>query len=394
MVTLTTADKALKSVYLGVLTNQFNLNTNPLFAKIKKSSTYVTGKEVIKTAPIGINGGIGAGSEDGALPTANGNTYVQMKQTLKNLYGTIEISDKAIRASQNDAGAFVNLLNAEMDGLIKASTFNFSRMLMGNGKGYLAELQSGKTNTAVADTVMNIMEGMIVDVYDSSNSVIKDGFAGVKIVSINRNTKTITFDKNVGGITDLSDGGYYLVVQNSLDKEIFGLDGIFDTTNFTSIYGLARSTNAWLTPVLKTSVGSLSDAAIQAGIDTVEEFYGSDIDFITCASDVKRKYQTYLASLSRNIDILNLEGGYKAISYAGIPVMSDRFMKSGTMYLLNSKAFTLHQLCDWEWLEGDDGTILKQKPGYPCYSATLVKYAELMCDQPCGQVKMSGITVS
>lgn len=393
MVTLATADKALKSVYLGVLTNQFNLNTNPLFAKIKKSSTYVTGKEVIKTAPIGINGGIGAGTEDGALPASNGNSYAQMKQTLKNLYGTIEISDKAVRASQNDAGAFVNLLNAEMDGLIKASTFNFSRMLMGNGKGLLTEINSGNSNTAVVDNVMRIMEGMIVDIYDSNSYSLVNDYKGAKIVSINRNTNTVTFDKNVGTISDLSDGGYYLVVQNSLDNEIFGLDGIFDTINFPTIYSLSRSTNSWLTPVLKGSVGALSDAVIQSGIDTVEEFYGSEIDFITCASNVKRKYQTYLSTLSRNIDVMNLEGGYKAISYAGIPLLSDRFMDSGTMYLLNSKAFTLHQLCDWEWLEGDDGSILKQKAGYSCYSATLVKYAELMCEQPCGQVKLSGITV-
>lgn len=393
MVTLATADKALKSVYLGVLTNQFNVNTNPLFAKIKKTSTYVTGKEVIKTAPIGINGGIGAGTEDGALPASNGNTYAQMKQTLKNLYGTIEISDKAIRASQNDAGVFVNLLNAEMDGLIKASTFNFSRMLMGNGKGYLAEIESGSGYTCVVDAINNLIEGMVVDVYDSSSSSVRTGYTGVKILSIDRANKKVTFDTQVGAISDLDDGGIYLVVQNSVDKEIFGLDGIFDTTSFPTIYSLSRAANTWLNPTITTGVGALSDAKIQSGIDTVDEYYGSNIDFITCSSSVKRAYQTYLASLSRNIDVMNLEGGFKAISYAGIPIMSDRFMKSGTMYLLNSNAFTLHQLCDWEWLEGDDGSILKQKPGYACFSATLVKYAELMCDQPCGQVKLAGITV-
>ena len=146
-------------------------------------------------------------------------------------------------------------------------------------------------------------------------------------------------------------------------------------------------------PHLQKEVGTISDAKIQTAIDYVEEYFGSDIDFITCSSDVKRAYQTYLASISRNIDIMNLNGGYRAISYAGVPVLSDRFMESGTMYLLNSKAFTLHQLCDWEWLEDEDGSILKQKPGYPCYSATLVKYAELMCEKPCGQAMLSGITV-
>ena len=393
MVTLSTADKALKSVYLGVLTNQFNLNTNPFFAKIKQSSTYVTGKDVVKTAPFGINGGIGAGAEDGALPTASGNNYVQLRQTLKNLYGTIEISDKAIRASQNNAGAFVNLLNAEMEGLIKASTFNFSRMLMGDGTGFLGKILTATGKQATVDNVANIMEGMIVDIYSVDTFALENDFCGARIVNIDRVNKRVVFDKNVGEIADVNDGACRLVVQNSLNNEIFGLKGIFDTSNYGTIYGLSRSDNKWLEPHLQKEVGTISDAKIQTAIDYVEEYFGSDIDFITCSSDVKRAYQTYLASISRNIDIMNLNGGYRAISYAGVPVLSDRFMESGTMYLLNSKAFTLHQLCDWEWLEDEDGSILKQKPGYPCYSATLVKYAELMCEKPCGQAMLSGITV-
>lgn len=42
----------------------------------------------------------------------------------KDLWDTIEISDKATRSSTNNESAFVNLLNDEMDGLIKSSSFN------------------------------------------------------------------------------------------------------------------------------------------------------------------------------------------------------------------------------------------------------------------------------
>ena len=55
------------------------------------------------------------------------------------------------------------------------------------------------------------------------------------------------------------------------------------------------------------------------------------------------------------------------------------------MFLLNTDDFALYQLCDWEWLEDEDGKILKQSPGKAAYSATLVKYAELICKKPCGQ---------
>ena len=87
-----------------------------------------------------------------------------------------------------------------------------------------------------------------------------------------------------------------------------------------------------------------------------------------------------------------MEGGYKAISFNGIPVVSDRFVPDDTLYMLDSSKFTLHQLCDWEWIEGEGGKILRQKAGYPSYTATLVKYADLICEQPNGQAKFSNIS--
>ena len=64
------------------------------------------------------------------------------------------------------------------------------------------------------------------------------------------------------------------------------------------------------------------------------------------------------------------------------------------MYLLNTNDFTLHQLCDWNWLENEDGKVLRQSENKPIYTATLVKYADLICDRPNGQAKISGISAT
>ena len=100
-VTLTNADKALKSFYLDVCKEQLDQNVNPFLAEIKKTTEDVWGKEIRKLAVYGVNGGIGAGTETGDLPESSGNNYENFVLTLKNLYGTIEISDKAVRASEN-----------------------------------------------------------------------------------------------------------------------------------------------------------------------------------------------------------------------------------------------------------------------------------------------------
>ncbi|MEG2015253.1 MAG: phage major capsid protein, partial [Clostridia bacterium] len=182
MVTLSSAENALKTLYLGVVSDQLNTGINPLLARIAQTTSDVWGKEIRKLAPFGINGGIGAGTEEGTLPLPASNNYAQFVLTLKNLYGTIEISDKAIRASQNNAGAFVNLLNDEMEGLIKASKFNFGRMLFGDGSGKLAKVTSQSGNAIALDNVKNVIEGMVVDFV--SNGVVVSSASARRIVAI------------------------------------------------------------------------------------------------------------------------------------------------------------------------------------------------------------------
>lgn len=388
MVTMTSADKALKTLYLGAITEQLNTEVNPLLAKIKQSTGDVWGKEIRRVARYGINGGIGAGSETGDLPKAEGNHYEQFVCTLKNLYGTIEISDKAMRASANDAGAFVNLLNDEMDGLLKASAFNFGRMLYGDGSGVLAKVSAASVgNTISCDSVKNFAVGMIVGVF--TNDGVDLGLGMRRVTDVDRENNKITVDGKAFEADDV-DAGCTIHMQGSVDNEITGLGAIFKSTG--NIYGLSRATHKWLVPYMKTDVGSITETVIQKAIDYLDETAGSRVNFIVCSSGVKRAFQKHLATYKRNVDVMNLEGGYKALSYNGIPIVSDRFCPAGTMYLLNTDDFTLHQLCDWKWLEGEDGKILKQNAGKPTYTATLVKYADLICAKPCGQAMLSGIT--
>lgn len=386
MVTLSSAENALKTVYLGVVANQLNINANPLLGKIKQSTSDVWGKEIKKLAPYGINGGIGAGTEDGNLPTAGANKYAVFTSTLKNLYGKIDISDKAIRASQNSAGAFVNLLNDEMEGLIKASSFNLGRMLYGDGTGKLATISAvnvtDKTKVT-CDSVKNLIEGMIVDIYNSTTLAHT-----ARIKYVDRVNKYVYFETAVASTA----ANAVMYVQGSKDNEINGLGSLFSSNS--TLYGLSKTAYPWLSPYTKTDAGEISDSLIQSAIDFLEEVSGSEINYIACAPQVRRAYQEYLGAYRRNVEIAELAGGFKAITYNGIPVVADRFVADDTMYLLNTNDFTLHQLCDWQWLENEDGRVLRQTAGKPTYSATLVKYADLICDRPNGQAKISGISAT
>lgn len=387
-VNLTNADSALKSFYLDAVTEQLDKKANPFLAAIKHSTENVYGKEVRKFTTFGVNGGIGAGTEDGNLPKASGNLYSQMVTTLKNLYGTIEISDKAIRASENNSGAFVSLLNAEMEGLVKSSIFNFGRMLFGDGSGVIGVLTGDPVNGNIPmNDVSAIFEGMTVDFLDPFGDHL-EGVAARKVASVDRKNKTFTVDVpfNQGDICIDT----HVVVQGSYGKELTGLKAIF--SNSETLYGLNRKKNPFLIPYIKEEVGEISENIIQTAIDDIENDAGSSINFIVCSFGVRRALQELLSQNRRSIDTMELAGGFKAMSYNGIPIVADRFCPEGTMYLLNTEDFALHQLCDWQWMEGDDGKVLKQVPGKPVYTATLVKYADLLCSRPKGQGMLSGIT--
>ncbi|MCL2369965.1 MAG: phage major capsid protein [Firmicutes bacterium] len=378
MVTLQRAEDALKSVYLGTVTELLNTKINPLLAKIEQTSQDVWGKEIRKAAKFGINGGIGAGDEAGELPSAAPNNYLQFVTTLKNLYGQIEISDKAIRASSDERGAFTDLLNAELEGLLEASRFNLGRMLYGDGTGILGRVTAMGSNPQV-DKPHNFIEGMVVDLYSPDGNFIR---SGLRVAHVNRDTNRIRFECN-----SIIANNHQLCVQGSRGKEITGLGALFDPTR--DIYGISRDRHPFLVPHIAEPT-AMSEIAIQKAIDRLETHANSVVDFIAVSADVKYEYQEFLGTFKRNIDIMELEGGFRTLSYNGIPVVYDRFVDPKTMYLLNTKAFKLHQLSDWRYLETENGKILRQTQGKPTYSATLVKYCDLICDRPNGQAKLTG----
>lgn len=392
MVTMTTAQSALKDIYLDVVSNQLNTKTNVLLNQFKQTTSDVYGREIQKLAPYGINGGVGAGDEGGLLPSSEGNSYLTFTSTLKNLFGTIEISDKAIKASSDDAGAFVNLLTAEMEGLLTASKFNLGRMLYGDGTGALTTVTSASVSgkTITPTSLKNLVEGLRIDFFNGISAV--SGFTGVRITGINKTNGTITIDKTLTADFETNANKYTIYVQNSKGEELTGLEAIFAPTG--TLYGQSKSDYPFLVSYIKTKGSSetFNENLIQETLDEVETRTGNKMNFVVTTNALKRKFASTLSVYNRNIDVANISGGYKALSFNGIPLYGDKFVGDGNLYMLNTNDFAIYQLCDWDWLTNEDGSILKQKQGYASYLATLVKYAELVCSRPGAQGKMTSLS--
>lgn len=386
MVTIQSADSALKSFYLDAVTEALNLKANPLLAQLERTENNVVGKDVRRSVRYGVGGGVSAGSETGDLPASAPAQRLQLVAPLKNLYGTIEISDKAIRAASTNEGAFVNLLNDEMQSLVQNAKFNFGRMLYGDGRSKIATVVATNGSSVVFDAVNGFVEGMLVDFMDETFLPYEEA-KGCKVLAVNNATNSVIFDKP--DLTAIIDDGSVACLQGSKNYELTGLDAIFSDED---IYGHARSESGLLKATVKTNIGDFSEEILQKAIDDVEERTGVKTNFIVCSWGVKRAIVKYYRENGLALSTMQVAGGYQALDFNGVPIVVDRFCPKGTMYLLNTDDFKIHQLCDWKWLEGEDGKILKQVPGKPVYTATLVKYAELMCDRPNAQVKLTDIT--
>lgn len=381
-INLANADVALKTYYLEAITEQLD-KISPFYAMIKKNADNVYGKEIKKLITFGLNGGVGAGSEEGSLPKATGNSYLSLTATLKNLYGSIEITDKAIRASESSTGAFINLLNAEMQGLLKSSEYNFERMLFGDGTGLLANITDIMGEDIIVDSTKNFTTGMQIDLRDNTTHEIISGLNNLRVVAIDESIGAITLDKTItGAVANQTE----VTVSGAYNNEISGLGAIFNGSE--ELYGIKDS--SWRTPYILEETGEITELKIQQAIDYAEE-KGEAPNIILCSYGVRRALQKLFSDSKRNIDTFSLAGGYRAISYNGIPIVAERFCPKGQMYLLNTNNFSLEQLCDWQWIEGENGKILHQINGKAVYSATLVKYAELICDKPYAQALLKDI---
>lgn len=379
MITLANADKALKTYYLDAVASQLDA-ISPFYAAIDKHSTEVYGKEVKVAVVKPDNTRVVAGTEDGDLPAAGSNRYVNLTSTLKNIYGTIEISDKALRASQNSSGAFVDLLNAEMEGLISSAKVNFSRMLYGDGNGYVGTITKTSGSTLTVEPIGRVYEGMSVDIR-SGSGILEDG-EDLTVASVDYANGTITLSST----PDDTLTGSSVYVHGAYGNEITGFRAIFGTGD---IYGLTRSSESLLNPV-EFTLATLSESGIMENVNYMEAFCNNRPNMILCSYKTKSAIGALLTGAKMQLDTAVLNGGYSAILFDGIPVVADRYCPDDSIYLINTDDFVLAQLCDWAWLEDEDGKILKQVPGKAAYSATLVKYAELICKRPCAQGVITG----
>lgn len=393
--TISSIEDALKNYYKPAVQYQMNTKATALAAQIEKTSKNIQGDKIVRYLRYGRNGGVGNRADDGTMPTPGSRKGLQVTTGTKNMFGAMQITSKAIKASKGNAASFIDQLAVTLEDLLMDAKDGFGRQLYGDGAGVLAlGVAAGSSGATVvladADSVRYLYEGMRVDVLDAATKLVKRADA-LEIVSIDKTVPSITLESAVASSVTDDD---VICVQGSYGLELTGLDAIF---NNTTIYGVDRSAKNWMKPNI-INVGSnasttaeIGEMDIQQGIDEVEQMTGEAVNFMVGSYGVRRAYQYLFLTGKRTVNTMKLEGGFTALDYNGIPFTADRYYKKGTLDLLNTKSFTIDRLDDWGWAD-EDGNMLHRLSNKAAYEAVLECYGDLFCELMKSNTRLQYIT--
>lgn len=371
--------------------DMFN-SENVVLAKIKRNDVF-TGDQALISVPTSFGGGRGSG----VIPRANATNYAKMLIVAKKTYALIEIDNEAIKASQDDEGAFVRLSKEPVKRGVQSWQGNASRMLFNdsitsNGNGRLGSF-SGSQSLAATDTYDVTIT---VASWKQANWETKDyvnvntNSAVFEVTAVTPSTRVVRLVQIDGSTFDLSAigaGTHNVYMQNSRNNDATGLRGALLATSST-LYNINVGYR-WQSPsqIAAASAGITPDLLNQQMLD-VKYAFGETPDMMVTSFVQYRKLLNQLEDQKRYMIVESRNSGprgkfsFQALEFMSdvgpIPVVAERFVEDDTFYCLNSDFIEMHARPDGGWVEDPTlgGSIFRLSPTNDTWQARYAVYFE------------------
>lgn len=409
------ASDILKNLYLPPVQEMLN-NATILLNKLEKDSTAtdVSGKNATVPVHYGRNLSAGLGvSENGVLPEAYSQVYKTAVVPYKLLYGRIQVSGPVIATTKNNQGAFVRAIESEMKGLTKDFKKALNRQLHGDGYdalGYLAEAANSSGGETISKTIddgtgigfSHISNGQAipVDIINPSGGGSRltptGGYPTMQVTATGASTQTVSivFPASTSAAST-ADGDIIIPAvktstgwASSKTKQMMGIKGIVSAADpgvlGAGLHGLAVGTYPWWAAQV---VGS--DASpVDLSFDNMQKVFSliavnsdgseDDIDLLLTSYGVRDAYVRLCVQERRFYNEMKLDGGFKAVSFNGKPIVADSQCWPRRIYYLNFSTLSMFRLQDFAFME-KDGSVWSRVGNTDAYEATLTLYADLGC---------------
>lgn len=393
--TLTTLSAILKDYYLPPVVEQLN-NTVLLLQRLEARDQELFGNQAVVPVHTGRSGGIGARAEGGTLPSAGNQTYARAVYDLKYLYGRITVTGPSMAKTASEAGAFLQSLKSEIDGIQNDLKKDVARQLYGNGDGILAGAASfgpSTTVTILSDEPLRkgqIYNGQIVSVGTTANATSLASAQTVGSVSISGKTFVIQ-----ASITTIS--GTHFVFR---DGSVSATGTVFETNGLSNLVSTAANTfggidasqaaNAYWDNQRLASGGALTISNMQQAWNTVQ-FAGGEVSSMYTSMGVQRAYYSLLQAQVRYTEPGTLKGGFTTLEFMNKPLIADIDAPFGKLFFCDERFVKLFSNRDWHFLD-EDGHILKWVSGQDAWDAVLARYMQLGASRRNTQLVLTGIT--
>ena len=408
--TINTFDFALKERYTNKqVVENLCFADRPMLGKISKDTEFQGSGHpvpVIIRSPLGL-----AVSLQNAQTNATGNSGIagnvvgyQFMVTAGDFSGSVDIGEKAIRASRGNPGAFLQNKQAEIDGLYGGVSDVIAASQMGNGTNVLCVASAAPTTTTVTVTnpsdLMYIERDMLLEASTATGASASDALlAGTAYVaSVNRDAGTFvlsalpaawngaaiyffragTFRGNVGNF--IQEGFRSYIDSSGAPPDVYGVTAaqrLTDVQRLAGVYIPAGEIAGYGTEVRIQMLGARMTGRAKGPGAKVWSMHPEDWQNLAIA--LQSRGQRSLTDDSTNFGYQYLEviaGGVRGEVYA------DRFNPRGLALAWHMPSWTQFSMGELVGTISGDGLQMLRKATTNDFEYRLVSFPGFGCNAP------------
>lgn len=325
--------------------------------------------------------GFESAAESANLVDPNPGQYTEAIVPMRFHYMAFDMTGQAIDATTADAAASAPAFNREMTTKINVFHRQTNRMMHFDGSGVLCLVDGAPSGTTITvDAAYGIAndinghlflsKGVNLEIWSAKTGGSLRGTCTINSVTPGTGASTsatIVVDSVPGGTADND----FIFLKGARGIEMMGCQGIIDDTSFvTTLQSIDASAagNEWW----RAQVRDAGDAGGTAGtaipltrnrinrvLEDVVFIGGGDIKMILSNPAVQRTYGDMAARDRIVVNEVELDNGWRGLSYNGIPWIADFYAIGNQALFVDPSTLSVYELARPQWMDRGDG-ILKQ----------------------------------